>query len=310
MSTALTTATTTTKPTAVPAGGVVLTTAEAVRRYGRGHVRAQLAAGRWQRPTRGVIVLHNGPLSDGQLAWAALLCCPEGAALAGLTALTIDGLEGFELRGLKRQVVLPEGAVRPSSALVAPYWSTELSARDIHPLKRPRRTRPQRSLVDEAAWSTAPRRSRALILAGVQQGLARPADVRDALSRRGPCRHRALIKESILDAEGGKHSLPERDFDGVLRRFGVPAPTRQRVLSRPDGRFFLDACWDEFDSAVEIHGIPHLSVLHWDKDLFRANEIAIMGPRLLAFTSYAVRHEPEIVGEQLVRLLGRQGWRG
>lgn len=265
---------------------------------------------RWQRPTRGVIVCHNGPLTGTERSWVALLCCPPGSALAGLTALAFDGFEGFDTRSERRQVVLPEGALRPSSQLVTPYWSTELSARDIHPVKRPRRTRKQRSLVDEAAWSTAPRRSRALILAGVQQGLARPADLRDALLRRGPCRHRALIKESILDAEGGKHSLPERDFDQVVRHAGLPRPARQRVLVRQDGRYFLDAGWDDLDAAVEIHGIPHLSVLQWDQDLFRANEIAIMGPRLLAFTSYAVRHEPAVVANQLVRLLRRQGWRG
>lgn len=254
--------------------------------------------------------MHNGPLTNAQLAWAALLCCPEGSALAGLSALLIDGLDGFELRGTKRQVVLPEGAARPSTALVTPYWSTELSALDIHPVKQPRRTRPQRRLVDEAAWSTIPRRSRAFILAGVQQGLARPADLHDALARRGPCRHRALIRESILDAEGGKHSLPERDFGVVLRRRGIPAPTHQRVLARPDGRYFLDASWETLDAAVEIHGIPHLSVLQWDKDLFRANEIVIIGPRLLAFSSYAVRHEPDVVASQAARLLRRQGWQG
>lgn len=98
----------------------VLTTAQAVGLHGRGHLRAQLVARRWQRPTRGVIVLHNGPLTDMQLARTALLCCPAGSALAGLSALTIDGLEGFEARTGRRQVALPEGATRPSSPLVVP----------------------------------------------------------------------------------------------------------------------------------------------------------------------------------------------
>lgn len=79
--------------------------------------------------------------------------------------------------------------------------------------------------------------------------------------------------------------MPGRDFDAVRRRFALPTPTRQRVLTRPDGRYYLDVCWDRLDAAVEIHGIPHLSVLQWDQDLFRANEIAIIGPRLRAFSS-------------------------
>lgn len=134
----------------------VVTTAQAVALHGRGHVRAQLVGRRWQRPTRGVLVLHNGPLTTSQLAWAALLCCPAGSAPAGLSALTIDGLEGFQTRSDRPQVVLPEGASRPSSDLVTPYWSTELTSRDVHPLKQPRRTRPQRSMVDEASWVVGP----------------------------------------------------------------------------------------------------------------------------------------------------------
>jgi hypothetical protein len=55
---------------------------------------------------------------------------------------------------------------------------------------------------------------------------------------------------------------------------------------------------------------PHLGVLQWDRDLMRANEVIIVGPRLLCFTSYAVRHEPDLAGRQITRLLRRQGWSG
>lgn len=290
--------------TVVPAG--VYSTSELLARVTRGRLRAELASRRWRRSGHGVIVTHNGPLTERERVRAALLACAPGSAVAGLSSLLLDGFEGFASPRLV-QVVLPEGANDPHSPLVLPHWSTMLDADDIHPLKTPRRTRPPRSLVDEAAWSVAARRARAVILAGVQQGHARPGDLRDALSRRGPCRHRALIKESILDAEGGTHSLPERDFESLRRRHGLPAPTRQQVLLRQDGRYYLDNGWDEIGAAVEIHGVPHMSVLQWDADLFRANEIQIRGPRLLAFSSYAVRHEPDLVAAQVRALLRRQG---
>lgn len=73
----------------------VLTSAQAVSLFGREYVRAQFAAQRWQRPVRGVVVLHNGPLTDAQCRWVALLASAPGSALAGLTALTVDGFEGF-----------------------------------------------------------------------------------------------------------------------------------------------------------------------------------------------------------------------
>lgn len=82
------------------------------------------------------------------------------------------------------------------------------------------------------------------------------------------------------------------------------------MLRRDDGHCFLDLDWEEYGAACEIHGIPHLAVLQWDSDLLRANEIVITGPRLLAFSSYAVRHESERVADQTARLLRRGGWSG
>nr|MBA2574742.1 hypothetical protein [Nocardioidaceae bacterium] len=172
------------------------------------------------------------------------------------------------------------------------------------------RTRPARSLIDEASWSVHPRRARALILAGVQQRMARPAELQNVLAHRGRVKHRSLVLESILDAQGGVQSLPEGDFGRVCRRYRLPPPTRQRVLQREDGHYFLDLDWVEYGTACEIHGIPHLAVLQWDSDLLRANEIVIRGPRLLAFSSYAVRHESERVADQTARLLRRGGWSG
>ena len=60
----------------------------------------------------------------------------------------------------------------------------------------------------------------------------------------------------------------------------------------------------------EIHGIPHMMVGRWDADLLRQNEVAILGPRLLIFTSFAVRHRGGVVVDQLVRMLRSAGWNG
>jgi hypothetical protein len=288
----------------------VLTTAQAYARFGRGHVRQQLATKRWQRPVRGIVVRHNGPLDRVDDDLVALLSCAPGAALAGVSALRYDGLTGFEADSI--DIVSPEGARRLDRPGVTHHWSTMLSDTDVHPLRAPRRTRPQRSVVDAASWSpwSAERRARALVLACVQQGLARPRDLRDALSRRGPCRHRALIVESILDARGGIQSIPELDFELIRRRHGLPEPLRQSIRRRRDGKCYLDAEWPDYDTACEIHGIPHIRVAQWESDLARANEIVIAGPRLLVFSSYAVRRQQPRVGDQLVRMLRRGGWPG
>ncbi len=87
-------------------------------------------------------------------------------------------------------------------------------------------------------------------------------------------------------------------------------PTRQAKHKRQDGPFYLDVEWAEYDAAVEIHGIPHIRVLQWEADLERANQITIVGPRMLMFSSCATRHEQDRVGRQLVALLRRGGWTG
>ncbi|UYM05211.1 hypothetical protein [Solicola gregarius] len=284
----------------------VLTTAQAESLYSRSTVRRNIAGSRWSRPVRGVVVVHNGPLTPDQRDWVALLSCPRGSALAGQTALRWDGFDGFDEP--QPHVVLREGNRRPLNTDVVPHFSTMLEERDVHPLLRPRRTRVARSLVDFAAWQDNRRRARAIVLSGVQQRLTNTHNLRDALSRRGPCRHRALIVQSILDAAGGIQSLPERDFDLIRIDRGLPPPTRQAVARRNDGKYYLDVEWLEYDTACEIHGIPHLRVPQWDADLLRANEITIVGPRLIMFSSYAVRHEQTIVGDQLERMLGRGGW--
>jgi hypothetical protein len=206
----------------------VMRMSEAIDRFGLGVVRNKVDRGMWQKPCRGVVLLHNGPPTDEQLLAVALSSAARGAVLGGLTALALDDLDGFSPG--RPQVVLPSGARRPSQEGLEVHWSTQLDHRDVHPLAEPRRTRPARSLVDAASWTSNERLARAIVIAGVQQGLTSTRHLREALTRRGPCKHRALVVESILDAAGGIQSLPERDFDEVCRFAGLPRPTRQRLV--------------------------------------------------------------------------------
>ena len=281
-------------------------TADAVRLYGRARVRAEVRRGRWQRPERGVVVCHNGPLTRREEIAVALAVCPPASAVGGITALELDGYKVD--RPTKPIIVLPEGARRPTTDRLVPHWSTVLTDLDVHPSRSPRRTRTARSVVDQAAWSITDRGARVVVLSAAQQGLVRPRDVREALLRRGPCRWRAVIVESVLDAWGGIQSLPERDFELIRRQLHLPRPSRQRVMQRNGRRYYLDVAWEEYEAACEIHGMPHLEVQSWDTDLDRANDVVIEGPRLVAFSSFVVRHRPARVGEQLVGLLRRGGW--
>jgi hypothetical protein len=278
-------------------------------------IRAQLRGGRWQAPFPQVIVLHNGPLTPAQKMWSAFMAAPPGAMLHGLSALEHDGFRAFAPDSLA--IVIPGSSADPRPRQLSAAadwrlqvrWSRELSGADVNDVAVPPRTRPARSVLDAASERIAPWRARAIVLASVQERLVRPAALWDALSRRGRCRNRAVIAESIDDAAGGIHSVPEREFDRIRSRLGIPEPTRQLTLRHEDGRHYLDNAWDEFGIRVEIHGVPHLEIAQWDEDLLRQNDISVTGA-LLVFSSYAVRHRQERVAEQLVRMFRSRGWSG
>ncbi len=284
----------------------VFTYRDALGAFGRAHVRRMIRNNVWQLPAPNVYVTHNGPLLPAERLEVARLAGGTGAVLGGLTALEVDGFDGAS--SPHPVVVMPIGARRPAHDDVIARWSSKLGPEDVHPLRIPPRTRPARSLVDAASWAGTDVAARRIIITGIQQGLATTRTLREALTRRGTCKRRALIVESILDAAGGIQSLPERSFDSIVAAHHLPRPTRQRPVRGPDGRFYLDADWPEHGVAAEIHGIPHLSVARWDDDLHRGNEVVIGGRRVVVFSSFGIRRRRDHVGDQLRRLLLSAGW--
>lgn len=240
--------------------------------------------------------------------WVALLAGPPGSALGGLTAAELDGLQGFEITAI--YLVIPRRSRVPTRHGLIVKRFCLLGERDVHSWRRSRRTRLPRSLVVGASWQSSTERARAVILAGVQQRLVRPHDVRSALESRGTCRHRLVIRQSIDDAEGGLASMPEHEFSSIVRTFHLPEPERQAIVQRCDGRFYLDAYWRTYGVTAEVHGMQHMELVSWDADLERQAMIAVRGLRVLPFTSYAVRHRKERVGRILEEALRRAGWQG
>src|ERR1700690_207553 len=74
----------------------VLSAATALRYMTEKQLRCRVTSGRWQKPSRGVVVAQSGPLTDRQMLRAALFRAGPRAALAGLTAARLDGFKGFD----------------------------------------------------------------------------------------------------------------------------------------------------------------------------------------------------------------------
>ena len=139
----------------------VLTTRDACAFYGKGHVQWMVRSGRWQRPAKGVVVLHSGPLSHDDRLWCELFVQGPRAALAGLTAAALDGLSGFQTSGLF--VLVPRGRRPKQRDGVIVHSTRSLDDRHVHPVRTPRRTRLPRSVVDAAAWAVTDLRAQAII---------------------------------------------------------------------------------------------------------------------------------------------------
>ncbi len=248
----------------------VVTTAEALRHLSPAVLRWRLTSGRWQQICRGVVVTQSGPLSATQQLWAALLWGGQGALLAGLTAARLDGLHGFSEPGI--HLLLPatnqarKEPIRgsPRAVIGKPvvvHRSRWLGDADVHPVRRPPRTRLARSLVDAAAWTATDDRARALLAAGVQQRLVRPGDLMAVTARPTRLRRRLLIQTTLADVAGGAHALSELDLADLLRRFGIREPDRQASRRDQHGRRrWLDAVWEGARLIVEVDGRWHTDV--------------------------------------------------
>ena len=94
----------------------------------------------------------------------------------------------------------------------------------------------------------------------------------------------------------------------LLRSAGLPLPARQARVRREDGSYYLDAEWPAYALGAEIDGAQHDEVLVREYDHQRQNELTLSGRWMLRFSSYAVRHHPQLVVATVERALRSRGW--
>jgi very-short-patch-repair endonuclease len=297
----------------------VLSTATMLKFLTESELRWQVASGRWQKPTRGAVVAHSGPLTDRQALRAVLLRAGPQAAIAGLTAARLDGFSGFgdkvSMTDRPIHLLMPAGYKRrmyPLRLNVVTHYSRTLTDNDVHPIRQPRRTRIARSLVDAAAWMPTERGAMAVLAAGVQQGLVRVGDMREVIERIETMHRHGLMIRVLPDIEGGAQALSELDFTyQVVRRHRLPEPSRQVARRDVRGRQrWFDVMWDEWKVVVEIDGAQHQEPLQrWD-DMERDNDLNLGGYRTLRFPAWRVRQEPEYVAREILKALRRAGYQG
>jgi hypothetical protein len=276
------------------------------------HLANRFKNNSWQAIGPHVVALHNGPLSEEQRLWVAVLHAGPDSALGGLTAAIADGLTGFASQDLI--AVAPHGRNRDDLRLAAHELTVRVHesrhlAADLHPARLPPRTRLPRSIVDAASTAPSDGQRRALIAAAIQQRLTTASLLRTVARRRRTLHHHALILETIDDVEGGSHSLPELEWASGIRTVGLPEPTRQRSVRRRNGLYYLDAEFDPFRVTVEINGSGHLSLIQKEYDDVRRTRLSIGGRLVVDLSSYTVRRHNDLAMLLTADALLSRGWK-
>jgi very-short-patch-repair endonuclease len=194
------------------------------------------------------VVGHAGPVELGEET-AALLACPEGAALSHHTAARLWGIGTAGEHGI--HVVVP-GGVKTRAEGFGVHRARNLEARDIRIRKGLPVTSPARTLLDQAEGMAARQLELAFDQALVS-GVMRPAGVAELLARsnghRGAGRLRAL-----LDRQAGvttmTRSPPEEVFLDLVRQARLPAPR----VNAPVAGYEVDFFWPEQKVIVEVDG--------------------------------------------------------
>ncbi len=272
-------------------------------------LRNRVASGRWRAVRWGVLVAHNGPITEVQRLWVGVLAVGGDAPayLGGLSALIASGLRTVRNRAIDvlvpayRRVSAPRG--------VTLHRTRHLPDVDRRPHTRPPTTTPARSVVDAAQWARSDDEARLIVASSFQQRLVGAGDLESVLARLPRARRRSLVLRTAWDCAGGSESLGELDVLTLCRRGGLPVPSRQvERRDRSGRRRYLDLYFDDWKVVVEIDGAHHMNVGQMWDDARRQNDLELAGYVVLRYPVFVVRQHPDLVLAEIRHALTAAGW--
>jgi very-short-patch-repair endonuclease len=265
--------------------------------WDRDAVARQVAAGRWALHGEQTVALHTWSLSLSADRWRAVWeVAPRVAALDGVTALQVAGLQHFDEELLHLSVVHNANVKQPDGVRVHKVIR-RTEGEVLHPGVP--RTRPAVAAVRAAHWARSNRQAALVLVMPVQQRLVTGQQLVAAVALIRGRNRRAFIRDVAHDINDGAQSLGELDFAKLCRRRGLPEPARQAVRTLPGGRAYLDVFWDGTGLVVEIDGFQHQWGVAATDDQFRQNALVISGDRVLRMTLMGLRLEPERFMDQV-----------
>lgn len=252
-----------------------------------GAITREVAAGRWTRARRGVVVVGAAPPTWEQRVLAAVLAAGPGALASNRTAIRVWGLVGRSgrievLLGGSRVAVVPGVTVHRTRDLPP----QDISRRGNIPV-----TSLARTLVDASAGQDG-----RVVASWVDEATRRLGldlvDLQECLHRRSGPGHPPL--GHVHEVVGARLALPGPGDSPLevrallaLARAGLPAPILQHRVPLADGTVaLLDLAYPAQQVAIELDGwSAHGHRSAFDRDRERANQLTLLGWRLYRFTA-------------------------
>ena len=271
--------------------------------------RRLVAGGWWQRPFRGVLVVHGGPMPAATRARAALVYAGAGAVLSHDSAAELHGFA-------RRPTTLVEVMV-PRPRTVAPARGLRVTRSDripvdpASPYRQPLpRTSGPATVVDLVA------RVRADALVGLLTAAVRvgvdPEEIYRELLARPNAKGRGPALEILAEVATGVESPMELRYRrDVERRHGLPA-ARAQVRGVVGGRWIrADAWYEGLAVRVELDGELGHPGGRTARDTWRDNAVGIEARELTLRYRWAhVAGDPCLTASQVAAALASRGWTG
>ena len=271
----------------------------------------KLTRGLWTTLLPGVVVAHNGCVSDRQRAWAAVLYAGRGARLSGPAALAVHGLRQGETRvPTSLDVAIPTPRrVRSSHGPPLPVSAHRVSLRPTwdQPVGGLPTLSPQVCVLHASAWARTDRAAEWRLAAVVQQGVSTVPLIRATLEQMPRLPRRALVRAVLDDVELGAHAASELQFLRFCRSQGLPLPDELNLRVRAGGTRFVDAHYRRQRTSIEVDGAHHRLAAQWEADALRSLELAVArrgtGDQVYRITPAAMRHDASRLAALLRALL-------
>jgi very-short-patch-repair endonuclease len=282
--------------------GVVSAGQAAEMGWSRHALQAQVHAGRWTRPVRGVYVTRTGLLTYEQRIWVAVLSAGAGAVASHQTALWLH--DRPERQPLLVHVTVPRSRnARRGPGLVV--HRSDCDPRDVMPAASPARVRVERAVLETAAAAPSDETAVAVEAGAVQRRLTTAGRLQAVLERCPTLARRHLLRGVLTMCGRGAHSLLEVQHERIRRRHYLPEPRRQVR----HGSAVIDVEYDGL--VVELDGrAGHFNVAGWWRDMLRDDLHTASGRAVLRFPGFLLLTQPHVVAHLEAAALRTRGWPG